>query len=328
MVGVLKLEVTPVFYIWLHIEYHVTFWNWLVFQNCQTGEQSYIHVGCSALCLSMSCNYEYVKSIVSCIQLDRCFQFKYHSRKVCSVHWDVFITTVMFPMMKFLGVFSIFQLIHSFYILSISLHLISMFFCSSCDFLIKSKIKSYSIYFVTKGLLTCPQHTLVMYWTCNVELTSIKMKTLNHGYLSVVKRWYFGCYWALSCPWNSLCIYCIFTIFSWRFFVLRLSPLENHLILFEKSTACIRMVSYVKKTVFPLLYLDISLTFSGMHNKKNLIVCVINGNKIRSRIYLYYKVHFNFFDGCIVHLSRSPIYLCSNGNFFFVPPTKGRIEIS
>ncbi|XP_066355751.1 outer envelope pore protein 37, chloroplastic-like isoform X1 [Miscanthus floridulus] len=50
-------------------------------KNCQTGEQSYIHVGCSALCLSMSCNYEYDKSIVSCIQLDRCFQFKYHSRK-------------------------------------------------------------------------------------------------------------------------------------------------------------------------------------------------------------------------------------------------------
>ena len=77
--------------------------------------------------------------------------------KVCYVHWDVFITTVMFPMMKFLGVFSIFQFIHSFYILSISLHLISMCFCSSCDFLIKSKIKSYSIYFVTKeGLFTCP----------------------------------------------------------------------------------------------------------------------------------------------------------------------------
>ncbi|ONM32581.1 Outer envelope pore protein 37 chloroplastic [Zea mays] len=51
-------------------------------KNCQTGEQSYyIHVGCSALCLSMSCNYEYDKSIVSCIQLDRCFQFKYHSVK-------------------------------------------------------------------------------------------------------------------------------------------------------------------------------------------------------------------------------------------------------
>ncbi|CAN6357965.1 unnamed protein product [Urochloa humidicola] len=50
-------------------------------KNCQSGEQSYIHVGCSAHCLSVSCNYEYDKSIVSCIHLDRCFQFKYHSRK-------------------------------------------------------------------------------------------------------------------------------------------------------------------------------------------------------------------------------------------------------
>lgn len=110
------------------------FWNWLVFQNCQTGEQSYIHVGCSALCLSMSCNYEYDKSIVSCIQLDRCFQFKYHSRKVCSIHWVVFIITVMFPMMKFLGVFSIFQFIHSFYVSS------TMWCCSSCVSLIRSKM--------------------------------------------------------------------------------------------------------------------------------------------------------------------------------------------
>ncbi|CAL5097806.1 unnamed protein product [Urochloa decumbens] len=50
-------------------------------KNCQSGEQSYIHVGCSAHCLSVSCNYEYDKSIVSCIHLDRCFQFKYHNRK-------------------------------------------------------------------------------------------------------------------------------------------------------------------------------------------------------------------------------------------------------
>ena len=160
MVGVLKLEVTPVVYmapyrvpcdfLKLACVSELPDWRAIIY-SC------YIHVGCSALCLSMSCNYEYDKSIVSCIQLDRCFQFKYHSRKVCSVHWDVFITTVMFPMMKFFGVFSIFQFIHSFYILSISLHIISMCFCSSCDFLIKSKIKSYNIYFVMKeGLFTCP----------------------------------------------------------------------------------------------------------------------------------------------------------------------------
>jgi len=77
-------------------QYRVTFWIWLVFQNCQSGEQSYIHVGCSAHCLSVSCNYEYDKSIVSCIHLDRCFQFKYESRKVCPAQLKCFDNYVMF----------------------------------------------------------------------------------------------------------------------------------------------------------------------------------------------------------------------------------------
>jgi len=77
-------------------QYRVTFWIWLVFQNCQSGEQSYIHVSCSAHCLSVSCNYEYDKSIVSCIHLDRCCQFKYESRKVCPVQLKCFDNYVMF----------------------------------------------------------------------------------------------------------------------------------------------------------------------------------------------------------------------------------------
>jgi hypothetical protein len=90
-----------------------------VFQNCQSGEQSYIHVGCSAHCLSVSCNYEYDKSIVSCIHLDRCFQFKYHSSKVCSFQLRCFDNYVMFPVMNFWGVF-FFEFIQLFYVLRIS----------------------------------------------------------------------------------------------------------------------------------------------------------------------------------------------------------------
>ncbi|XP_015620346.1 outer envelope pore protein 37, chloroplastic isoform X1 [Oryza sativa Japonica Group] len=50
-------------------------------KNCQNGEQSYFHISCSTHLLSLSCNYEYDKSTVSCIHLDRYFQLKYHSRK-------------------------------------------------------------------------------------------------------------------------------------------------------------------------------------------------------------------------------------------------------
>jgi hypothetical protein len=114
-------------------QYCVTFWNWLVFQNCQSGEQSYIHVGCSAHCLSVSCNYEYDKSIVSCIRLDRCFQFKYESRKVCSVQLKCFDNYVMFHVMNLQGVFSL-SLSMYYMCWEFFLHLDSMCFSSSCIF--------------------------------------------------------------------------------------------------------------------------------------------------------------------------------------------------
>lgn len=55
-----------------------------MFQNYQNGEQSYVHIGCSTHCLSMSCDYEYGNSNVSCIHMDKYFQLKYDSRKVCA----------------------------------------------------------------------------------------------------------------------------------------------------------------------------------------------------------------------------------------------------
>ncbi|CAM0913264.1 unnamed protein product [Alopecurus aequalis] len=50
-------------------------------KNYQNGEQSYVHIGYSTQCLSVSCDYEYDNSIVSCIHVDRYFQWKYDSRK-------------------------------------------------------------------------------------------------------------------------------------------------------------------------------------------------------------------------------------------------------
>ncbi|XP_044387700.1 outer envelope pore protein 37, chloroplastic isoform X1 [Triticum aestivum] len=50
-------------------------------KNYQNGEQSYIHIGCSTHCLSISCDHEYDDSTVSCIRMDRYFQLKYNSRK-------------------------------------------------------------------------------------------------------------------------------------------------------------------------------------------------------------------------------------------------------
>ncbi|XP_047046790.1 outer envelope pore protein 37, chloroplastic-like isoform X1 [Lolium rigidum] len=50
-------------------------------KNYQNGEQSYVHIGCSTHSLSMSCDYEYDNSIVSCIHMDKYFQLKYDSRK-------------------------------------------------------------------------------------------------------------------------------------------------------------------------------------------------------------------------------------------------------
>ncbi|XP_048529250.1 outer envelope pore protein 37, chloroplastic-like isoform X2 [Triticum urartu] len=51
-------------------------------KNYQNGEQSYIHIGCSTHCLSISCDHEYDDSTVSCIHMDRYFQLKYNSRKL------------------------------------------------------------------------------------------------------------------------------------------------------------------------------------------------------------------------------------------------------
>ncbi|XP_010238602.1 outer envelope pore protein 37, chloroplastic isoform X1 [Brachypodium distachyon] len=50
-------------------------------KNCQNGEQSYIHIGCSTNSLSMSCDYQCDSSIVSCVHVDRYFQLKCDSRK-------------------------------------------------------------------------------------------------------------------------------------------------------------------------------------------------------------------------------------------------------
>ncbi|KAM3255508.1 hypothetical protein ACQJBY_048641 [Aegilops geniculata] len=60
-----------------------------MFQNYQNGEQSYIHIGCSTHCLSISCDHEYDDSTVSCIHMDRYFQLKYNSRKVRALYLDV-----------------------------------------------------------------------------------------------------------------------------------------------------------------------------------------------------------------------------------------------
>ncbi len=79
-----------------------------MFQNCQNGEQSYFHISCSTHLLSLSCNYEYDKSTVSCIHLDRYFQLKYHSRKVCSVYGEaILIASVLFAVILFLSSFLI-----------------------------------------------------------------------------------------------------------------------------------------------------------------------------------------------------------------------------
>lgn len=75
-----------------------------MFQNCQNGEQSYIHIGCSTNSLSMSCDYQCDSSIVSCVHVDRYFQLKCDSRKVCVLYIQKLFQSspACFPVMYFL----------------------------------------------------------------------------------------------------------------------------------------------------------------------------------------------------------------------------------